>query len=135
MALIEWREDLSVNVAEIDLEHKKLIGMINELNDAMRERKANEVLGKIIEGLLDYTMTHFAKEENYFEQFNYSNAFAHKKEHAAFIEKVKDVKKGFEEGRILLSLDIMNFLKDWLKNHIQGTDKKYTAHFNKNGLK
>ncbi len=135
MALFDWSDDLSVNVAEIDLEHKKLIAMINELNDAMRERKANEVLGKIIEGLLDYTLTHFAKEENYFEQFNYSSALDHKKEHTAFVEKVKDVQKGFEEGRLLLSLDIMNFLKDWLKNHIQGTDKKYTAHFNENGLK
>jgi hemerythrin len=59
MALITWNDSLSVKVAEIDEQHKKLIAMINELNDAMRLGKGKDVLGKIVNGLVTYTTTHF----------------------------------------------------------------------------
>ncbi|MCP3943643.1 MAG: hemerythrin family protein [Desulfobacteraceae bacterium] len=134
MALINWNDSLSVNVAEIDLQHQKLISMINDLHDAMKIRKAKEVLGKIIDELLDYTVTHFSVEEKYFAQFNYPETASHKKEHTAFVDKIKDVKKGFDEERLMISMDIMNFLKSWLENHIKGTDKKYSSLFNAKGL-
>jgi hemerythrin len=49
MSLIEWTDNLSVNIDEIDTQHKKLVGFINELHLAMKGRKAKDVLGKIIE--------------------------------------------------------------------------------------
>ena len=135
MPLIEWNENLSVNISEFDQQHKKLIGMINELHDAMRKRKAKDVLGKIVDGLIDYTETHFSNEEKYLEQFNYPRIVTQKKEHSYFVKKITEFKKGFDEGCPMLSIDIMNFLKDWLVNHIQGTDKKYSAFLNEKGMK
>lgn len=134
MPLIEWMDDLSVNVKELDDEHKKLISLINELHDAMRERKTKETLKKIIDGLISYTGTHFAHEEKYFVQFNYNKTLVHKKLHKDFVTKVLEFKKGFEEDRMMLSMDIMNFLKDWLTMHIKGSDKEYSALFNENGI-
>jgi hemerythrin len=134
MAFINWHADLSVNVTEIDRQHQKLIAMINELHEAMKLGKGKEVLGKILESLSDYTVTHFTLEEQYFAQFGYPDAAAHIKEHAAFVQKVTEFKQGFDEGRILLSMDIMSFLTDWLMVHIKGSDKKYSSFFNEKGL-
>jgi len=35
---------------------------------------------------------------------------------------------------MMLSLDVMSFLKEWLVSHIKGIDKDYTQCFNENGL-
>jgi len=135
MALVNWDSSLSVNVAEIDRQHQKLIKSINELNDAMKKGQSKEIMGKIVTDLISYTAIHFKVEENYFAQFGYPGADDHKKEHSNFVEKVTDVKQKFEKGQISLSIEIMTFLKDWLQKHILGTDKKYTNFFNENGLK
>lgn len=135
MALIAWSDALSVNVAEIDRQHQKLIGMVNELNDAMKIGKGKEALNKILSGLVSYTVTHFKTEENYFDQFGYPDVDRHKKEHADFIEKVRDFKNKFESRNLFLTIEVMNFLSDWLKTHIMGTDKKYSEFFNEKGLK
>jgi hemerythrin len=50
------------------------------------------------------------------------------------VKKVKDFKEGFDDGRMMLSIEIIDFMKDWLLNHIQGSDKKYSALFNEKGL-
>ena len=134
MALIEWNDSLSVNVAEIDKQHQRLIQMINELNDAMRQRKANEILGKVISGLADYTEYHFSAEEKYFDKFGYPEAATHKREHQAFVKQVSDFKDRFDQGQLTLSTNIMFFMGDWLKNHIQGSDKRYGPFFNEKGL-
>jgi hemerythrin len=135
MALITWGEKLSVNVGEIDRQHQILITMINDLDAAMRQGKGKDILAKILSGLLDYTKSHFSLEEKYFAQFSYSDTRSHIKEHQLFVGKVAEFQKKFENGSISLSVDIINFLSDWLKKHIMGTDKKYGPFFNEKGLK
>jgi hemerythrin len=135
MALIDWSNDLSVSVGVIDKQHQQLVASINELNDAMKSGKGKDVLSSILTKLIKYTQEHFATEEKYFAQFNYPETISHKEEHKILVEKVMEFKKQFESGQVGLSVQIMEFLCDWLKNHIQGTDKKYTACFNANGLK
>jgi len=135
MALILWNEGLSVHVAEIDRQHQRLITMIGELDSAMRAGKGRDVMGKIVNGLISYTGTHFATEEKYFDQFGYPEADAHKTEHRNFVQKVSEFKTGFEAGKLGLSIQVMDFLSDWLKSHISVTDKKYSPFFNAKGLK
>lgn len=135
MALLTWNESFSVNVAEIDQQHKKLIDMVNDLNDAMKQGKGKEVLGKILNSMVSYTVSHFRTEEKYFDQFGYPEADDHKKEHAAFIEKVTDFKGKFESRNLFLTIEVMDFLSGWLKTHIMGTDRKYSDFFNEKGLK
>ncbi len=134
MALIEWSESLSVNVTTFDNEHKKLIDMINDLNDAMREGKSNHVMGDIISRLLDYTRMHFRAEEQLFSKYGYPDAELHKKEHEELVKKVVDIQERFNSGQIALSIEIMNFLRDWLRNHIKKSDKAYGSFFNEIGV-
>jgi hemerythrin len=135
MAFIEWNDSYSVGVNEIDMQHQKLVGMINDLHDAMRMGKGKDVLGEIIKGLVGYAVTHFQTEEKYFDQFGYPEAGSHKGEHSAFTQKVAEFKAGFDAGKLALSITVMDFLSNWLRNHIKGVDKKYSLFFNEKGLK
>jgi hemerythrin len=135
VAFIEWNNSFSVGVSEIDLQHQKLVEMINDLHDAMLQGKGKAVLGDIIKGLVDYAVTHFLTEEKYFDQFRYPDAGSHKEEHSAFTQKVAEFKNGFDAGKLALSITVMDFLSSWLRNHIKGVDKKYEPFFVEKGLK
>ena len=106
----------------------------NDLHDAMRQRRSKEVLEKTINDLVDYTHFHFSTEETYFEKFSYPDAKQHQKEHAYFVTRILKFKQDFDNKKSLLSIDIMEFLRDWLIKHIQRTDKKYVPFFKTNGL-
>jgi hemerythrin len=135
MALIAWNEGFSVGVGDIDKQHQQLIRMINDLNDAMKAGKGKEALTQIVKRLADYTVGHFGTEEKHFDHFNYPDKLNHKKAHAEFISKVSEFQQGLESGKVALSIQVMNFLSDWLKTHIQGVDKKYAPFFASHGLK
>lgn len=134
MALIEWNDTFSVNLDEIDKQHQKLIRMINDLNDAMKRGQGKESLTVIINDLFVYAGSHFATEEKYFDKYAYPETRRHKAEHSDFVTKVTDFKKGFDSGQVALSIEVMTFLKDWLKAHILGSDKKYGPYLNAKGL-
>ena len=134
MALIDWDDNMSVNVKKIDQQHQKLIAIMNNLFEAMTEGKGKQVLDKTVDQLLEYTEIHFKTEEIFFDQFEYSETDSHKKEHEDFIEKVSAFKDGTDRGKLGLSVDVMHFLSRWLENHIMKTDKKYSRFFNENGL-
>ncbi len=134
MALFSWNDSYSVKVTELDNQHKKLIDIINELHQAMLDKKAKDALEKIIGELMNYTINHFSFEEKYFAQYSFPGEAAHKKEHKNFLDKVTQFGKDFDEGKLMLSMEILNFLKEWLVNHIKGTDQNYSDFFNEKGL-
>lgn len=133
MALFEWNDMFSVGVASIDQQHKKLIDYVNQLHDAMMEGKANDEVAPILDGLISYTATHFAHEEMYFDKFGYEETAEHKQLHQDLVAQVMDFKGKFDSGEVTLSSDLMEFLKDWLMNHIMQEDKKYTDCLTSNG--
>ncbi len=135
MAIIQWSSSLSVGINEIDKQHERLVKLINDLNEAMRIGKGKEILSKIINELTTYALTHFSTEEKYFDKFQYLETKPHKGEHQAFVQKVSTFKKDFEEGRVGLTIPIMNFLSDWLQNHIMISDKKYAPFLIEKGVK
>jgi hemerythrin len=135
MPLMTWTEKLSVGVGVLDDDHKKLVGMLNELYDAMQAGHGRESLGRILNALVQYTKVHFAREEALFAQTGYAASVAHKREHDALTKQVLDVQQKYNSGATAtLSLDVMHFLKNWLVNHIQGSDQKYRPHLNEKGI-
>ena len=134
MAVLNWEEKYSVGVRELDSQHKQLIAILNELYDAMQSQKTNDILGQIISKLINYTKVHFTSEERYMTQYNYPDLASQKREHAAFTEKVLAFQEAFNSGRTSLSVSVTSFLKDWLVNHISGSDKKYGPFLNSKGV-
>lgn len=133
--LISWKEEFSVKIASIDEQHQKLLGLINSLHQAMMARKGKDVLGAVLDNLIAYTQEHFAYEEQLFNQHEYPSRLSHVREHKELVKKVADFRADFEAGKLTVTMEVMQFLKDWLERHIQGTDKAYSAYLVRNGVK
>ncbi len=109
--------------------------LINDLAEGMRIGKANERLMGILNELSNYTVTHFGYEENLFAKHGYPEAKEHKKQHEVFIDRVKVFKDKFNPDKRVIAVEITTFLFDWLRNHINGTDKKYSGFLTEKGVK
>jgi hemerythrin len=133
MAFMKWDDSLSVNVREIDLQHQKLIDMINEFYKHVG-KDSGEAFRTLLDSLVEYTQYHFTTEEKYFQRFAYPATGSHIKMHKEFTEKVLDVRNRLAHGKFVVSLEITTFLKEWLTHHIKETDKAYSKYFNDHGL-
>jgi hemerythrin len=134
MSIMKWSDNLSVQIQEIDQQHQKLIQLINNLHEAMLQKQGKQAVEKTIDELAAYTVYHFSTEEKYMQNFRYPGYLSHKKEHDSFVHQVDVFQKDYMAGKLGLSLEIMNFLRDWVTNHIQVSDKKYSETFIKNGI-
>ena len=136
MPLMQWNEKMSVGVSTFDNEHKKLIDLVNALHDGIQANRTPDVLGKVLDGLISYTATHFKHEEEFFAKSGYPASAEHKKEHDDLTRQVLDIQAKFKGGATgTLSLEVLAFLKKWLIGHIQGSDRKYGPHLNAKGCK
>ncbi len=134
MAFMKWDDSLSVKIESIDGEHKIIIDMINYFYDHIKSKSNQELISDSIKKMKDYAQSHFEREEGYMIKYNYPDYESHKKKHVAFIAKVADLETRYNAGGIIITFEITSFLKDWLKTHINGTDKKYSDFFIKNGV-
>ncbi|NIR12628.1 MAG: hemerythrin family protein [Desulfobacterales bacterium] len=134
MSLFNWDDSLRVNVIEFDGQHQRLVRYVNELYEAIEARRGNEVLEQLLGALLSYTETHFVAEESLMEKYGYPNYIKHKAEHDDLIRQVNDLRKDFETKGTAMSLKVLVFLKDWVRNHIMGSDKRYSDFFKEHGV-
>ncbi|MEE8398384.1 MAG: bacteriohemerythrin [Desulfobacterales bacterium] len=141
MPLITWDNSIALDIAEIDDQHKQLIDIINEMFSAMKNARGNNVVNDVLNRLVEYTEYHFVTEEGYFEQFRYTGAESHKKEHRYLVDRIDEFKRAFDEGKVKrdgsdspLSVDLWKLLKEWLVNHIRVSDRKYASLFKERGV-
>jgi len=133
-SLFGWSEKYSLEIKEIDQQHKKLIGMISKLHEAMRNREGRQVTGVVLKELIDYTRDHFAFEERLMKTHSYPEYEQHKTKHGKMTRKVLDIQRGYEEGKLSINLELMKFLEDWVDKHILGTDMKYAPFLKSMGI-
>lgn len=129
---IPWKSEYNITIKSIDDQHKVLVDLMNELNNAMLYEKGKNEIMRIVKGLVDYTEYHFNYEEGLLKKYSYGDFDNHKKLHIKFVDEIKNVQKELEKGEKEMSKDIMDFLKNWLIQHIMGTDTKYVDLFKKN---
>ncbi len=122
---VQWTPDLAVGVSLIDDQHKELFKRINQLLEASSQGKGKEEIGKLIQFLSDYVVTHFGTEEKAMVQHGYGGIAAHKGEHLAFLRDFGDLAKSYEAQGASTSLVIalQRRVIDWLNNHIRQSDK------------
>lgn len=135
MALIPWNDKYSVGISSIDTQHKKLVDLTNQLHDAMSTGKAKDSIPAILTDLVAYTKQHFSYEEKIMDTNKYPGYVKQQMEHAALTKQVVKFKEDMLAGKISLSIEVMNFLKGWLINHISGSDKLYTQFLLSKGVK
>ncbi|HBE91643.1 MAG TPA: hemerythrin [Gammaproteobacteria bacterium] len=133
--LIEWSDELSVGIQEIDEQHKALVGLVNDMHDAIQQHHGSEVTSDILQRLAEYTKIHFAVEESLFRIFDYPGYEAHKKQHDELLNEVVELQEKINSGKGSISFQLLHFLKMWLTQHILDSDKEYSAYLLKSGLK
>ena len=133
--LIEWTEELSVGIQEIDEQHKVLVGLVNEMHQAIHEHHGSETAKRILDRLGEYTRIHFAVEESLMRLFEYPDYEAHKKQHEELIGQLIQYQARVASGTTKISFELLHFLKLWLAEHILASDKEYAPHMLKLGAK
>jgi len=134
MTYIDWQESFSVQVKELDDDHKALILMINTLHQALMENDVRDAQKRTVDQMISYAANHFSAEEKYMLQFAFPGYEKHKAEHDQFTAKALDLQGRMDKAGVVLTLEILSFLKDWLQDHMLVVDKEYADHFNRSGL-
>ena len=132
---IEWNNKYSVGISIIDEQHKKLFSFLNKTIEAKEHSDNKEELKEVLEEMTEYSLEHFKTEEAYMREFNYSEYQDHSEEHRDFTTEIIAYHDKVIKGDFQIANEIIEYLKWWLVNHIQVTDKKYINCFNENGLK
>lgn len=133
--LIDWGPRYFIGLKTMDDQHKVLVDLINELYEAFGSSKNEKVIRKVLDKLLEYTVFHFGNEEQLFSKYGYKEEEGHQLQHQKFIDKMKHFRDHFQKESVTVSFDLLNFLKDWLLNHILKIDVKYVAFMKEHGVK
>jgi hemerythrin len=131
---ILWDNSYSVGNKIIDTQHQKFISIINDLYESFVDQTTSSNLGKILDELVDYCNYHFNTEEELFHKYDYPDKEAHIAKHEEFNVKIRDFQRNFEIGNINVTFQLMNFLRNWLLNHLKSEDQKYATYFISKGI-
>jgi len=132
---VEWKPEYDLGIASIDQQHRRLIGLINSLQTAVDYSTGEEFERKALDELVDYTRTHFKYEEGLMEQNGYPEFESHRGEHMRMIAQVDEVLESYRQDQDNAMQNAIEFLKGWLIDHINGTDRKYSKFLIDKGVK
>ena len=136
MAFMVWNDRLMTGIAAIDGDHRKLVDMINELYEAIREGRGHDAVHRVLDRLVEYTRFHFGREEALLNRTGYPGLHRHKAQHDGMVAWVAGVQANCADRTAAgPSLEVMNYLKDWLFDHILGSDQHYVAHLRATGVR
>lgn len=128
--MITWKNEYLLGIEKVDEQHKELFRIATDIYELMKNQlitdKYDQIL-KLIAELKDYTIFHFASEEEYMKSIGYRKFFSHKVEHDDFIENINNVdldKIDLDHEQYLL--EILEFVVNWISKHILDTDRAYT---------
>jgi hemerythrin len=134
MPLFIWNSSYSVKVKRFDADHQQLFSIINELHEGMKAGRGKDAMNGALSKLLGYTERHFTAEEAVMKQLGYIQLPAHIEQHRKFTGKIKEVADQYKAGAAGLSVDVLDFLTQWLSQHIMATDKQYSEFMNAKGV-
>lgn len=129
--ILEWSKDFGVGNATLDAHHRKIVGLINTLYNAVKNGREKETIPTIVKELEDYSNYHFFAEECLFEKTGYPACVAHKNFHQEFRTKLASIKKALETQQTLEGLELMEFLTSWFVNHILQNDMDIVSYISR----
>lgn len=129
MAVIVWTPALSVNIQEIDLQHRQLVELVAQLQTAHANGAAKEIMVPVIRMLNDYVREHFSAEERLLEHHEYPDLPTHRKLHDAFIDTLLHFELDYLSDKTDISTALLEFLENWVVTHVTGADQRYAVYF------
>lgn len=135
MALLAWNDKYSVGVQKLDSQHTALFEILNDLHEAMMKGQAQNLTGPLLRKLVEYTRAHFSEEEALMAKAKYPSLASHRTLHNTLTQQVEEYAASFERGEVRLNMRLLNFLNDWLTNHILKVDHEYGPWLNEHGVR
>ena len=125
MALIEWRDEFNTGVAEVDHEHQELIGMINDLHAQLQGGADRDAIADFLGEVFAKISAHFALEETVMRKHRYDEYEAHKSEHEALLDDIRDIMDDYEAGTYEdAGQALATTVRDWFINHFKTKDAR-----------
>ena len=127
MAIISWREQMSLDYPPLDTEHKEFLEVINKASIDIKLQHV-EGMEKMFAACYDYVRNHFSHEEDIMERIRYPELEAHIESHQLFIKNISQFRQEFETAKtkgqqIDAAQKAMAFLSVWFLGHIISRDK------------
>ena len=130
MDCIEWTDDCSVGVQQLDEHHKHLFGLLRNIYLTCDHTDQVDNAEAIVDELVDYATYHFSAEERLMDATGYFDAAAHQLEHQRFIQRVAEFQQDILKHQKVYLIELIGFLGNWLIHHIRVVDKKLGLHLN-----
>lgn len=124
MRVIQWQDSYRIGHETIDGQHRKLVGMIASLQQAIADGKADEATSQTLKDLVDYTQYHFRDEEQVMYEIAFPDLEYHKHLHRQMLDQVIQILTNIKSGRPFNAPDLVEYLTRWLSDHIIGEDLK-----------
>jgi hemerythrin len=121
---MEWHDSYYIGIEKIDQQHKELVQMVSRLQETLLHGDIHKEIGNGLRFLVDYTKHHFHDEEEIMTSMNYEDLPHHKELHKKLINEVVLVLMEIKKGKAVDPLSLIDFLVDWLINHVLYEDKK-----------
>jgi len=121
---ITWKSIYETNIPKIDDQHKRLLVILNDLYRSFIQKDGSDVMLDIAKKLISYTKYHFTAEETFLSKINYPKLQEQIDEHIGFKTKIDEFYINIE--KVGMSVEILQFLQNWLKSHIKGKDVAYS---------
>lgn len=125
--IFPWRDEFSVGIPEIDVQHKRMVRFINDLQAAMLGGQGDDALQSIFDELFQYVQTHFVLEEGLMSQAGYPALARHRKEHKRLARNAGALRDKYLGSKLGISLEMLEFLRQWLDSHIMEYDQAYVG--------
>lgn len=133
MSGIQWSNELSVGVKEIDDQHKELISIANSLIMAVENQAGRPVVEKVITQLRAYTVSHFTAEAKLMQATHFPQLAEHEAEHMKLKKDVQKFQQELYKGKGPTANEVLRFIKGWLLNHILKYDREFARYHKKQG--
>lgn len=124
MPLFIWKPSYNLGIAEIDLDHRQLVGIINELYEAMKEGRGRDLINQTVDRLIDYVGEHFDREESIMRAAGFPDLSNHESAHQGFRAAVLEMDMRRRTGGGPSAIELLTYLSDWLRDHLTSTDKE-----------
>jgi hemerythrin len=122
----EWKDTFTVGIEELDVQHRGLLDLINEIGDlADAQDTVRSAAFGALNAMIRYAENHFRTEEGYLERYGYPEYRQQKEQHEAFVNSVFSMAQELEEESSLSLGTIILYLEDWYADHVTGTDQAY----------
>ena len=128
MSLIEWRDDFSVGVASVDLEHRELIELINDLHALIGKNASAEEVVSMLGEIFAQISAHFALEEKYMLDSRYPRRAEHKADHELLLDELRDIMDLVDEDGSYDEHGLSQDLQRWFTEHFRTHDALLHQH-------